>query len=258
MYYELYVDVLFLVNFFMDYFLLLFIWKVLHCDTKHLNIIIGAAVGAIVTCVLIILPISSAFLEMLLFHIIVNTCMIQVGLKIKNISVFARAFVLLYIGGVLMGGILESINQYVKMGSLFLIFALGGYYISLGIWNFVSKLHRWNQCHVRVRIRFKNQETEVDALIDTGNSLYDSLTGKPVSIVARECVKGLLQDSDVLRYISLQTLTNRESFLPIICVEKIWILNEEKTCFYQVMFAVADEEFSKNRKYQVILNPNLF
>lgn len=256
MYYELYVDVLFLVNFFMDYIILLFVWKVLHCETRHLNIVAGAGVGALLTCILIILPIPSAFLEMLLFHTIVNTCMIQVGLKVKNISVFLRAFFLLYIGSILMGGILNAIGQYVKISALFFFFAILGYYLSLGIWNFLSKLQRWNSCHVKVRLLFQNQEIELEALIDTGNSLYDTVTGKPVSILSKQIGEQYLQKE--VRYISLRTVTNGESFLPLICVEKVWILEKQNRCYKNVLFAVADEEFSKNGLYKVILNPDLF
>ena len=258
MYYELYVDVLFLVNFFMDYIILLFVRKVLHCETKHINIVFGAGVGALITSIIIILPIPSAFLETLLFHLVVNTCMIQVGLKIKNLTMFLRAFLLLYIGSVLMGGILNAINQYVKLGSLICFLAIIGYYLCLGIWNFLSKLQRWNSTHVKVKISFEGQEVKLNALIDTGNSLYDPVTGRPVSIISKSAGEKFLHDSEEIRYISLQTVTNTGSFLPILCAEKMWVLDERKYYFEQVLFALAEEEFSKSEGFQVILNPNLF
>lgn len=258
MYYELYVDVLFLVNFIMDYILLLFVWKVLHCETRHLNLLMGAGVGALLTCILIILPIPSVFLENILFHLIVNTCMIRVGLRIKNFSVFMRAFVLLYIGTVLMGGIMGALDQYAKIGSMLWFFAIVGYHLSLGVWNFLSKLHSWNSIHVKVKISVKGQEKELNALIDTGNSLYDPITGKPISIISKQVGKDFLHEDEKLRYVSVHTVANADGELPIICAEKLWILDEQKRCFHQVLFAIAEEEFSKNREFQVILNPNLF
>lgn len=258
MYYELYVDVLFLVNFFMDYIILLFVWKVLRCDTKHSSLLLGAGVGAFLTCILIILPIPSAFLENIMFHLLVNTCMIRVGLRIKKLSVFMRAFVLLYIGTILMGGIMEAMNQYAKIGSMIWLFAIVGYYLSLGIWQFLSKLQRWNRVHVRVIISVKDQKYDLNALIDTGNSLYDPVTGKPISIISKQAGKDFLHESEVLRYVTLRTLTNTDNNLPIICAEKMWIMDEQERCFHQVLFAVAEEEFSRNGEFQVILNPNLF
>ena len=258
MYYELYVDVLFLVNFFMDYILLLFVWKVLHCETRHLNLLVGAGVGALLTCILIILPIPSTFLENVLFHLIVNTCMIRVGLRIKDFSAFMRAFVLLYIGTVLMGGIMEALNQYARIGSMLWLFAIAGYYLSLGIWNFLSKLQRWNSVYVKVGISIKGQELSLNALIDTGNSLYDPVTGKPISIISKQVGQEFLHKSEEVRYVSLRTVTNTDSILPVIYAEKLWIQDEQKRCFQHVLFAIAEEEFSENGGIQVILNPNLF
>ncbi len=258
MYYELYVDVLFLVNFVMDYIILLFVWKVLHCETKMLRIFAGAVIGALLTCILILLPIPSTFLETLLFHLIVNTCMIRVGLKIKNKTIFLRAFILLYVGTILMGGILEALNQYIKIGSLLFVFAILGYYLSLGIWNFLSKLQRWNSTRVKVKIVCQGQELELDALIDTGNSLYDPVTGKPVSIISNLHFQKISHESKEQCYIFVKTLTNTESYLPLICAEKMWVHGEQDYYFQYVLFAVADKEFSKNGAFQVILNPNLF
>ena len=46
MHYELYIDLFFLINFLMDYFLLLMVGKMLKCRIRRLRIIAGAMVGA--------------------------------------------------------------------------------------------------------------------------------------------------------------------------------------------------------------------
>ena len=126
MYYELYIDVLFLVNFMMDYILLLIVRKMFSCSATHGNICLGAAIGSFLTCVVVVLPIPYAFVKFVLFHMFVNTCMIRVGLKIKTIPSFVKAMIMLYIGGFLLGGIMESFSQYVRVGSLFLFLAILG------------------------------------------------------------------------------------------------------------------------------------
>ena len=106
MYYELYVDVFFLVNFMMDYILLLIVRKMLQCTATHGRICIGAAVGSLLTCLVVILPIPYAIVKLILFHVLVDTCMILVGLKIKTIRSFLKAIIMLYIGSFLLGGIM--------------------------------------------------------------------------------------------------------------------------------------------------------
>ena len=152
MYYELYVDVFFLVNFMMDYILLLIVKRMLQCTATHGRICIGATIGSLLTCVVMILPIPYTIVKLILFHVFVNTCMIRVGLKIKNIRSFLKAIIMLYIGSVLLGGIMEVFRQYVRVGSFFLVVAIMGYYLVLGIWKFVSYMQRWNQCHCKVEL----------------------------------------------------------------------------------------------------------
>lgn len=260
MYYELYIDVLFLVNFTMDYLLLLLVWKMLKCSATHLRICIAAAIGAIMTCIIVILPIPYAFLEFILFHVIVNTCMIRVGLKIKNIRSFFKALILLYIGAVFMGGIMTSLQQYVKIGSLFLVLAIAGYYLSLGIWNFVSRLQRWNQCHCKVELFLNGKKYELRGLIDTGNGLSDPLTGQPVSILDRETVKKLWGESDLqrMRFVPYQSIGKKEGVLPVFQVDKMCVMREETHWFEKPLIGISEERISAGGDYEMILNPNLF
>lgn len=94
MYYELYIDVLFLVNFMMDYILLLLVRKMLKCTATHGNICIGAMTGSFLTCLVIILPVLHPFLKFILFHVVVNTAMIKAGLKIKDMRNFVKALLM--------------------------------------------------------------------------------------------------------------------------------------------------------------------
>ena len=80
MYYELYVDVFFLVNFMMDFLLLLITRKILKCSATHGNICLGSLVGSLLTCFVVVLPIRSAILKLMLFHIVINVLMIYIGL----------------------------------------------------------------------------------------------------------------------------------------------------------------------------------
>ena len=50
MYYELYIDVLFLVNFMMDYILLLITRRLIKADASYGRVCLGALAGSILTC----------------------------------------------------------------------------------------------------------------------------------------------------------------------------------------------------------------
>lgn len=260
MYYELYVDVLFLVNFMMDYLLLLLIRKILKCSATHGRICFGAAVGAMLTCVVVILPIPYAIIKNILFHGFVNICMIQVGLKVKTIPSFIKAIFLLYIGSFLMGGILEVFRPYVKIGSLFLFLAILSYYLILGIWKFLSYLQRWNSYRVNVELCMGDTCHTVKGLLDTGNGLRDPLTGKPVSIVDKSTANKLLGKKDIknIRYIPYKTIGSKENVLPCFQIDFLRISGERECVIEHPLIGICEEKFSSREEYEMILNPNLF
>ena len=260
MYYELYVDVLFLVNFMMDYILLLIVRKMLKCSATHGNICLGAMVGSVLTCIVVILPVPYAFIKFVLFHMFVNTCMIRVGLKVKTIPSFVKAILMLYIGGFLLGGIMEYFSQYVRMGSLFLLVAIIGYYMVLGIWKFVSYIQRWNQNHCKVDLYLKDKTYQVRGLIDTGNGLRDPISGQPVSILERKIARKLLEERDdkKIRYVPYRTIGKSEGVLPVFRVDRMCIHRDSDYWIEMPLIGISEEKISAEGEYEMILNPNLF
>lgn len=244
----------------MDYILLLVVRKMLSCSTTHGRICLGAMIGATLTCVVIVLPIPYALIKLLLFHVFVNTCMILVGLKINSIRSFLKAVILLYIGSFLLGGIMEVFRQYVKVGSLFLVIAIVGYYIVLGIWKFITCVQKWNQCHCNVKLVHGEKQYQIKALIDTGNGLCEPISGKPVSIVDRETAKKLLGEINIkdIRYVPYKSIGKSNGVLPAIQIDKMCICHETGFWIENPLIAISEEEISKGKEYEIILNPNLF
>ena len=259
-YYELYVDVLFLVNFMMDYILLLLVRKMLKCSATHGRIFLGAMLGAALTCLVVVLPIPYAFIKNILFHGFINICMVQVGLKVKTIPSLIKAIFLLYIGSILMGGLLEIFRPYVKIGSLFLFLAIVGYYIVLGIWKFLSYMQRWNSYHMRVELCIGQKKHFLKGLLDTGNGLCDPITGKPVSIVDRSTANKLLGKEDIknIRYIPYKTIGSKEGVMPCFQIDLLRIHGERECVIQDPLIGISEEKFSSRGECEMILNPNLF
>ena len=260
MYYELYIDVLFLINFMMDYILLLLVNKMLKCTATHGRICIGAVLGAVLTCVIIVVPMPYTFIKQILFHVLVNTCMIYVGLKIKQLRSFVKAIIMLYIGSFLLGGIIEAFWQYARMGSFFLVVAIVGYYLVLGIWKFITCVQRWNHCHCDVELYLGNAKYKIRGMIDTGNGLRDPISGKPVSVLDRGTMKKLMGEEMLkdIRYIPYQSIGKKSGVLPAVQIDKMCIYQSEERWVEQPLIAICEEEISAGEDYEMILNPNLF
>ncbi len=259
MVYELYIDVLFLVNFMMDYLLLRLVKRMLKCTATHGSICLGAALGSLLTCVIVVIPIPHIVIKFILFHGVINTIMIRIGLKIKDIRNFAKAFVVLYIGAFLLGGVMESLSQYVRAGSLFFAIAIVGYYAVSKIWDFIASLHRINQYHCEVELFLGDKSCLVKGMIDTGNGLCDPVTNQPVSIldgeVLRRCFGG--ETPSQIRYIPYHSIGKRDGILLAMRIDRMRISGEKEIWISKPLIGVSEEPISAKGGYEMILNPNL-
>ena len=126
MYYEIYMDVFFLVNFMMDYLLLAAVCRMLAGKFRRRRVLPGAVLGSLLTCLTMMLPVPG-FVKLLLYHVAVNTVMLKAAIPVHGMREFVKAFFMLYGGGFLLGGIFSFFGQYIRTGSLFFLFAVVSY-----------------------------------------------------------------------------------------------------------------------------------
>ncbi len=258
MHYELYIDVFFLVNFMMDYLVLHVTGRILKISVSHIRICVGALTGAFLTCVVLVLPVPYGFIKLMLFHGIVGVLMLKTGLSIPWNKMFLRAYVLLYVSSFLLGGVFTYFRQYMRYGSLFFVFAIVSYYVVLGIWDLIRYLARQNQYLCEVILRKGENVQKVKALIDTGNSLRDPLSGKPVSILNRETAEKLYDGDEEpgVRFISYHSIGKSQGVLPLVKLDRLEILKKEKQVIEHPYIAVSEEAVSGDG-YEMILNPDI-
>lgn len=266
MYYELYIDVFFLVNFMMDYILLSLVRKMLKCPATHGSICTGAIAGALSSCLIIVIPVGNPFVRFLLFHGASTILMIKTGLRIGWNKTFLRAYILLYISAFLVGGVMSALKQYLKVGSLFFALAIAGYEVSLGVWNLLSYMAEHQARRCKVRLYIGEQTCEIQALIDTGNRLRDAVTGKPVSVVSAEVRKRLdiggtsTEEEQTarkgLRYISYHSVGKAEGTMPLITLDKMCVCRGTDQWLKKPLVAVSEEGLTAD-DYEMLINPDL-
>lgn len=257
MYYELYIDAFFLVNFMMDFILLSLVCRMLKCPATHGSILAGAVLGALCTCMIIIIPGIKVFVKFILFHGACNILMIKTGLKIGWNKTFLRAYLLLYICGFLVGGVMEYFRQYIRTGSLFFALAVLGYSVSLGIWKLVTYLSERNVRHLRVRLLKSGREYETEALVDTGNRLRDPVTGKPVSIISGKVWEELnAGNPEGFRYIPYHSIGKAEGVMPAVTLDAVYVLEDPQVQIKKPVVAVC-EEYMTADEYEMLVNPDL-
>lgn len=254
--YELYVDVLFLVNFMMDYLVLLLSSRILKINTSYMKIAIGAFTGALCTCIVIIIPIASYAIKLLIVHGVINILMMKIAMPIKGKVDGIKALISLYIASILLGGVAQLFSNYFTLGSLFFALAILSFYIVKVLWFFIENLGVHKQEILPVILYIEDEQIHLKALVDTGNSLSEPLSKKPVSILDKRYA--YLMESNLkyleIKEIPFHTITNK-GILKGIEVDRLEINGNKK--INKAIIAFSEEEISKHSTYEMILHPEI-
>lgn len=270
MYYELYIDVLFFMNFMMDSLLLLSVKRIRKYPVKNGRVFLGSAVGAGLTCLIVAIPLPGA-VKLLLYHGVVNTVMILAGLGVQKKKEFCRAFLFLYVAAFLMGGILQAMRPWIRTGSLFFAAAVAVYYLSCGIWRGLMRFQERRRQICEVSLHMQTGVFRLEGLIDTGNGLTDPVSGEPVHVVdsgfAREMLKKGEEKEALskgewekigLRYITYRTVKG-EGIMPVFRAREmeLGLPGEEKRIrVMRPVIGICEGAISDGEEYQMILNPD--
>lgn len=261
MYYELYIDVLFLINFMMDSLLLMAVKKVLRCPVKNGRVFVGSGLGAVLTCVLVALPLPAA-VKLPAYYAGIPGMMIRAGLDIRKGRQFWKAFGLLYVSAFLMGGMLQILRPWVRTGSIFFASAVPIYYLMYGIWRFLTMLRKQEERLCEVVLYIGPETYRMHALLDTGNGLTDPISGDPVSVIDPACAQKMLEKERTdtgVRYIPYRTVGG-EGVMPVFRAEQMEVfLPGEKGEFRmrRPIIGICEGQISGHEEYQMILNPNV-
>ncbi len=298
---EIYLDILFLENLVMNYLILLVAAKLSRTGTTTLRLFLGAVIGAIYVVLLILLPgmkiYYTAFAKFLLSFLIIAVAFSpkKIGSFLKTLAMFyistfifaGAAFTFFYFnqsGGFVKNGIIYAIWQF-KWNYLFLFFSV----ITVGI---IVKIFLEAARHkiamerlmVRLKVAFESKSTELEALIDTGNTLHDPLTNMPVVVAEFKALKEILpfeiqsiftdyKENDlnkVTEIISNSTWFSRFRLIPFNSLGKengmmigfkpdyIEVENKNaKKGIENVVIGICNKALSKSEKYNALLGPEL-
>lgn len=193
----LYADVLFAINFIMDYLALYASSAVLRLKKNRLRLALGAFVGAAYCLLKLYVTLAEPFTALA-----VSLVMCGVSLWNGKLFTYIKAVILFYAASMLFGGVMtflyESAYRYrhaqilkngltpgmffAAVGILFILILVGGKIIS----------HSVFAKNVNVRIRIGDKCENFRMLCDSGNLLCDPYNGLPVMVLDAKSLDKLL------------------------------------------------------------------
>lgn len=262
MYYQLYVDSLLIQELIINFYVLELCRLCLMSTATRKRLFFAALFAGIYQVIMLCISYPE---NMILFYLILIilymfgsfvTVVIAFG-KTGWRSILKRTVlymtILLMTGGILMG-IFPRITAYKRSKAKVLWFFFFGaltYFLLLN----VLKNRRQRTYFGKLIVSHQGKKLEGNFFWDSGNSLTESLSGKPVLLADAKWLFGSFEKEALMcRPVVYQSVGKQKGILFAYCLDELVIYGETKTYTYEkVWIGVCREELFNNKEYQVIL-----
>jgi len=209
LYLEVYPDIIFILNFFLDLILLFLLKKVNRKKSSILRIILSAMVGGIFAAITGTLLYLNVFLRFLFMNILAALLMIRIAFGKLSKEDFLKQVIVLYLITYFVGGLVNSIYYHTNIRMALINFGKGLPFSNIS-WKFVVRIFLiliplsifllWLlRCYklrtsltYDVTLVLQDRSIKTKGLMDTGNCLYDPIYKKPVMVVENSLMEQIL------------------------------------------------------------------
>lgn len=226
----IYIDLVFLLNMFLDIILLTSVSVILTRNASVKRIIIGGFVGGISTFCMF-LPINT--ISLFLIKIILGFLMCIVTFGFKNLRYSFNNVFYLYTTSFSIGGVLyllmdEGIYNYFILIILFII-------VSLMYVKQIKKFKNNYTNYYKVDIYYHNNKLSLTGFLDTGNRLFDTYKHRPIILIDKK-IDYQLEEIIYVPYLSL----NNHSIIKCLKTDKVVINNHT---FNNYLIGLSNDKF---------------
>ena len=261
----IYIDVLFVINFFITFFLLQATAKIAKKSVTVWRFILASAIGGFYSFI-ILADISQPLVT--LSKILAATVIVTVAFRFGNFKNFAAVYGLFFFANYLFLGViygasvllnteyitLANSTVYVNIGARGLLFsAFFAYVISCIVVRIYNRRLAANQVYT-LTVENGGKTAKLHAFSDTGNKLREPFSDYPVIIADKSKVEALMLP-DKTRIIPASTV-NRKSFLLSFKPERVKVKTDRgEEEIENVYIALSDD--IKNGDFSAVINPEI-
>lgn len=270
---KIYLDVMFLENFLMDYILLMLTGNILQKQKKAVGMLLAAVIGSCysVFCQMAVMFWITGYADLWqavlqLFNLAVAYGMAACAYEEKGKKGRFLCVTTMLVLAFLTGGTLSWIEQtfgtaqlnrstvFMAVGTVF----FGYLFLQRWIGGIRERIH-YKKCNLPVILRMEGKQIGCRGLWDSGNSLREPITGRPVVIVEQ----GLLQSHGIAqpeRYFAIpyHAIGTQNGILKGVLADELEIPGQQGEKRWQkVMLGIYEGKISRQDEYQVILHPKL-
>ena len=216
----IYVDLLLILNFIYDFFLLMTVSVTLKRNIKIKRLFLGAFLGMFSTF-LIFLKFNKYII--LLLKIVTSIVMNLITYGFKDIKYFLNNILYLYMSSVILAGFLYFLKIEFNNLSYIIILLIG----PLILYLYIKEQKKYKEIinfYKKVTLILPNNKKIIlNGFVDTGNKLKDPITNKYIILINKSKLKGIYNIRSPI-YVPVNTI-NKHSLLECIKIKKLFIDN---------------------------------
>lgn len=264
MYYEVYIDSLFLINFTMNLYVLLLTNRKLGCTATRRRLWLGAAIGAAGYCMVVLIPCYFPIVKNLVLFSAVSILMVKITFRQKGLRAFLKVCSTMLLYTFLFGGCLMFLFRRIPWlkehaFGIWGIMGIGGI-LYLLVTYLLEKYFKKKEAICDVCLKNNGKILNIKGLVDTGNSLIEPISGKPVSILEREIMEALLEGEEPrgFRMVPYRSIGKENGILRAYEIAEIVIeSNGIKRSCKNIYIGISEAAVSAGTNYRMIIHPKL-
>lgn len=235
---EIYLDLLFFLNLWLEFLILRLTAKILHIRLRYVRVLFGSITASIGTCAMYLMPQLPYFVRFLLIHTVINVAVLWIVFGKSDVKRFGSMCIVFYMVSFLLGGFVEWICQtpffigerQINILQIIIISDLA-YIILNGGYQMYQKWTLKKQSQYQAAIYYGEHEVTVTGFVDTGNSLFEPISQKPVCILDQKQAMELCYADAVhnFRLIPFSSLGKQRGVLRGFEAERMCLTNETET-----------------------------
>ncbi|MGN0379463.1 MAG: sigma-E processing peptidase SpoIIGA [Butyrivibrio sp.] len=290
MHYLVYIDVLFMVNFIMDYIVVSLAADIIGCrfaasTRSHkkrridpgpaifcLRKVCAASIGALWVSIVLVLRLRGILWDIVTYFVIAIIMTMSI-VSPREWRRLIKCMVVMYFVTCALGGIMNVVYYYTAFGCMIksisekpaaaaILPVLGGAVMLAPLINlifrYISGFISTRKIMPVVIIENNGKAIRLKALVDTGNSLTDPYSGSAVNVMESDVAATLIKSYADSHYhlIPFMSLGEEKGLIPVVRFDRLTIIGEKKYTVDKPLFALYSGKFTDS-DYRVILHPEL-
>ncbi len=258
--YVVYLDVFLVINIFMDFLILVMARNLIKPRTTIKRCIFAAVSGGILSVLSLIIPYKTIGLRFITSYILICFVMSKIAFKSKGFKDNLKNISVVYAVTFLLGGVMNVLYYKANINLMgFISVALATYLITDFI---VTKVLKKNQSGriYKVCVSANERMVALNALLDTGNLLYEPISRRKVHIIEYEVIKDIInKENGFYRVIPFNSVGKQRGLLDAIEVDFLEITDDEgrSVRLEKEIVALYDKKLTLNGRFEGLLHSSI-